>query len=37
VGDLGKVDSEFCYAVVKQDGGKVAVLGVFGAHATVGG
>jgi neutral ceramidase len=35
VGNLGKVDPEFCYAVVKQDGGKVAVLGVFGAHATV--
>ena len=35
VGGLGKVDPEFCYALVKQDGGKTAVLGVFGAHATV--
>jgi len=35
VGDLGKVDPEFCYAVVKQDAGKLAVLGVYGAHATV--
>ena len=35
VGGLGRVDPEFCYAVVKQDTGKLAVLGVFGAHATV--
>ena len=35
VGGLGKVDPEFCYAIVKQDTGKLAVLGVFGAHATV--
>ena len=35
VGDLGKVDPEFSYAVVEQDAGKVAVLGVYGAHATV--
>jgi neutral ceramidase len=34
VGGLGKVDPEFCYAVVKQDAGKLAVLGVFGAHST---
>ena len=35
VGGLGRVDPEFCYALVKQDAGKQAVLGVFGAHATV--
>ncbi len=35
VGGLGRVDPEFCYAVVKQNTGKQAVLGVFGAHATV--
>ena len=35
VGGLGKVDPDFSYAVVKQDAGKVAVLGVYGAHATV--
>ncbi len=35
VGGLGKVDPEFSYAVVKQDTGKLAVLGVYGAHATV--
>ena len=35
VGELGKVDPEFCYAVVKQDAGKMAVMGVYGAHATV--
>ena len=35
VGGLGKVDPEFSYAVVRQDAGKVAVMGVFGAHATV--
>ena len=34
-GGLGKVDPEFCYAVVKQNIGKLAVLGVYGAHATV--
>ena len=34
VGGLGRVDPEFCYAVVKQDAGKLAVLGVYGAHAT---
>ncbi len=34
-GELGKVDSEFSYAVLEQDGGKRAVLGVYGAHATV--
>jgi hypothetical protein len=35
VGDLGKVDPEFSYAVLKQDPGKLAVLGVYGAHATI--
>jgi len=35
VGGLGKVDPEFSYAVVKQNTGKLAVLGVYGAHATV--
>ena len=35
VGGLGTVDPEFSYAVLEQDGGKRAVLGVYGAHATV--
>jgi hypothetical protein len=35
VGSLGNVDPEFDYAVVRQEGGRVAVLGVFGAHSTV--
>jgi len=35
VGSLGQVDPEFSYAVLEQDGGKRAVLGVYGAHATV--
>jgi neutral ceramidase len=35
VGDLGKVDPEFSYAVVKQDNGRMAVLGSYAAHATV--
>jgi neutral ceramidase len=35
VGGLGQVDPEFSYAVVKQNTGKLAVLGVYGAHATV--
>ena len=35
VGDLGKVDPEFSYAVLEQGGGKRAVIGVFGAHATI--
>jgi hypothetical protein len=35
VGELGKVDPEFVYAVVEQEGGKRAVIGVFGAHATI--
>ncbi len=35
VGDLGKIDPEFSYAVLEQAGGRRAVLGVYGAHATV--
>ena len=35
VGELGKVDPEFNYAVLEQESGKRAVLGVFGAHATI--
>ena len=35
VGDLGKVDPEFSYVVLKQTAGKLAVLGSFAAHATV--
>ena len=35
VGNLGRVDPEFAYAVVEQAGGKRAVMGVFGAHATI--
>jgi hypothetical protein len=35
VGELGKVDPEFSYALLEQDSGKRALLGVFGAHATV--
>jgi neutral ceramidase len=35
VGTLGKVDPEFGYAVFQQVAGRRAVIGVFGAHATV--
>src|SRR5262249_13235868 len=35
VGELGKVDPEFSYAVLKQDQGRVGVLGSYAAHATV--
>lgn len=35
VGELGRVDPEFSYAVLKQNDGKLAVLGSFSAHATV--
>jgi neutral ceramidase len=35
VGRLGKVDPEFSYAVLEQEGGKRAVIGVYGAHATI--
>ena len=34
-GLLGKVDPEFSFAVFKQRGGKLAVLGIYAAHATV--
>jgi len=35
VGNLGRVDPEFSYAVLKQNVGRTAVLGSFSAHATV--
>jgi len=35
VGELGRVDPEFSFAVVKQQDGRQAVLGSFAAHATV--
>lgn len=35
VGELGKVDSEFSYAIFKQNSGRIAVLGSYSAHATV--
>ena len=35
VGDLGKVDPDFNYVVVKQTQGSIAVLGSYSAHATV--
>ncbi len=35
VGELGTVDPEFSFVVVKQNTGKLAVLGSFAAHATV--
>jgi hypothetical protein len=35
VGQLGTVDPEFTYVVVKQKEGKTAVLGSYAAHATV--
>ena len=35
VGSLGKTDPEFSYLLVKQNGGQVAVLGSYSAHATV--
>lgn len=35
VGELGRVDPEFSFSIVKQAGGRVAVLGSFAAHATV--
>ncbi|HTI72011.1 MAG TPA: neutral/alkaline non-lysosomal ceramidase N-terminal domain-containing protein [Candidatus Limnocylindria bacterium] len=34
VGSLGGVDPEFSYALLRQSGGKLAVLGAYGAHAT---
>jgi hypothetical protein len=35
VGRLGEIDPQFSYAVLKQDSGRLAVLGSFSAHATV--
>jgi len=35
VGQLGKVDPEFSYAVLKQNDGRMAVMGSYSAHATV--
>jgi neutral ceramidase len=35
VGDLGKVDPEFSYAIIKQQNGRTGVIGSFSAHATV--
>ena len=35
VGQLGKVDPEFSYILLRQGGGKTAVLGSYAAHATV--
>ena len=34
VGDLGRVDPEFSYIVLKQTAGRTAVMGAYGAHAT---
>ncbi len=35
VGDLGRVDPEFSYALIKQTSGRTGILGSFSAHATV--
>ena len=35
VGELGRVDPEFSFLVLKQNNGQLGVLGAFGAHATV--
>src|SRR5436190_9258495 len=35
VGELGKVDPEFSYALLEQERGNRAIIGVFGAHATI--
>lgn len=35
VGELGRVDPEFSYLLVKQEGGRKIILGSYGAHATV--
>lgn len=35
VGDLGRVDPEFSFAVVRQASGRTAILASFAAHATV--
>jgi hypothetical protein len=35
VGDLGEVDMEFALLVIRQEGGRMGVVGSYGAHATV--
>jgi hypothetical protein len=35
VGELGKVDPEFSFAIVKQTEGRTGVIGSYSAHATV--
>lgn len=35
VGEVGKVDPEFSYLLLKQTNGRLAVLGSYSAHATV--
>lgn len=35
VGDLGKVDPEFSFMLLKQTNGRIGVLGSFSAHGTV--
>jgi hypothetical protein len=35
VGQLGGVDPEFCFAILKQESWKTAVIGTYSAHATV--
>lgn len=35
VGELGKVDPQFSFALLKQTSGRTAVLGSYAAHATV--
>ncbi len=35
VGERGRVDPEFSYIIVKQNQGRIGVLGAFGAHATI--
>ena len=35
VGPLGQVDPEFSFAIFRQEGGKLGVVGVFGGHATL--
>jgi len=35
VGDRGRVDSEFALVLVRQNSGTTAVLGSYGAHATI--
>jgi hypothetical protein len=35
VGDLGQIDPEFSYLALKQEGGRLGVIGSYAAHATV--